>query len=124
MSDANNSSNGSSSSEGGGGHVVHGKPTPNMCCLVSYEDITEEDGNYVEYQVHPSGAWKPCKFEKDSVEYLLNAQFEVYMKSVKTTDCQAELKRESNILTMNEWSVPYAARKSIQSHPILFFSAL
>jgi hypothetical protein len=86
MSDSTNDSSANSH--------VHGKPTPDMCCLVSYEDITEEDGNYVEYQVHPSGAWKPCKFEKDSVEFLLNAQFDSYMKSVKTTDCQAELKRE------------------------------
>jgi hypothetical protein len=25
---------------------VHGEPTEDMCCLVTMEDITKEDGNY------------------------------------------------------------------------------
>ena len=64
-----------------------------MCCLCSYEDITEDDKNYVEYQTHPSLTWRPCLFEKDVVENLVTSQFTRYMERVKKTDCQAELRR-------------------------------
>jgi len=57
------------------------------------EDITEEDGNYVEYQTHPSMLWYPCHYEKSVVENLLNTQFHDYVEKVRTTDCQAELRR-------------------------------
>ena len=62
-------------------------------CMVSYEDITEEDKNYVEFQSAPSMKWKPCQFEKDTVQQLLDTQFTSYMTRVKKTDCQAELRR-------------------------------
>ena len=64
-----------------------------MCCLCSYEDITEEDKNYVEYQSFPSLKWRPCLFEKDVVENLVTSQFTRYMERVKKTHCQAELRR-------------------------------
>lgn len=47
----------------------------------------------VEYQSHPSGIWKPALFEASIVEELLETQFHQYIDRVKTTDCQAELKR-------------------------------
>mmetsp|Transcript_21136 Transcript_21136/g.44045 ORF Transcript_21136/g.44045 Transcript_21136/m.44045 type:complete len:164 (+) Transcript_21136:171-662(+) len=73
--------------------VAHGKPVDGMCCMVSYEDITDEDKNYVEFQSAPSGKWKPCQFEMETVQQLVDTQFASYVKRVKTTDCQAELKR-------------------------------
>ncbi|GMH83758.1 hypothetical protein TL16_g09707 [Triparma laevis f. inornata] len=71
----------------------HGKPTPDMCCLCSYEDITTEDGNYCEYLTVPSNTWSPCLFETSMVTHLLSTQFQTYMDRVKKTDCQAELRR-------------------------------
>ena len=50
-------------------------------------------GNYVELQVAPSMAWRPCLFEQEVVSQLLATQFGVYMKAVETTDCLAELRR-------------------------------
>jgi hypothetical protein len=73
--------------------VSHGKPTDGMMCMVSYEDITEEEKNYVEFQSAPSMKWKACQFEKDTVQQLLDTQFSSYMNRVKKTDCQAELRR-------------------------------
>jgi hypothetical protein len=35
----------------------------------------------------------PAKFEESTVEQLLNHQFHTYLDKVKTTDCQAELRR-------------------------------
>jgi len=57
------------------------------------EDITEEDGNYVEYQIYPSMKWYPCMYEKSVVENLLKTQFHDYIERVKASDCQAELRR-------------------------------
>mmetsp|Transcript_2654 Transcript_2654/g.4295 ORF Transcript_2654/g.4295 Transcript_2654/m.4295 type:complete len:161 (+) Transcript_2654:73-555(+) len=71
----------------------HGKPTEGMMCLCTMEDITEEDQNYVEYQVSPSMIWKPALFEASIVDQLLADQFHQYVERVKKTDCQAELKR-------------------------------
>jgi hypothetical protein len=70
---------------------VHQKPKEGMVCLVTYEDITEE--NYVEYQVYPSLKWKPALFEQCVVEQMLNDMFQQYIDRVKKTDCQAELRR-------------------------------
>lgn len=64
-----------------------------MSCLCTMEDITEEDGNYVEYQCYPSMKWKPAQFELSVVHQLLDSQFEQYLSRVKKTDCQAELRR-------------------------------
>jgi hypothetical protein len=69
----------------------HQKPKEGMVCLVTYEDITEE--NYVEYQVYPSLKWKPALFEQCVVEQMLNDMFQQYIDRVKKTDCQAELRR-------------------------------
>mmetsp|Transcript_12994 Transcript_12994/g.19801 ORF Transcript_12994/g.19801 Transcript_12994/m.19801 type:complete len:161 (-) Transcript_12994:165-647(-) len=71
----------------------HGVPTEGMCCLCTYEDITLEDGNYVEYQTYPSLEWKPALFELSVIQSLLESQFQKYIEQVKKTDCQAELRR-------------------------------
>ena len=61
--------------------------------MCSYEDITDEDKNYVEYQTMPSSKWSPCLFERSVVETMLESEFGRYMERVKKTDCQAELRR-------------------------------
>jgi hypothetical protein len=71
----------------------HGKPIEGMECLATMEEITEEDGNYVEYQTYPSMLWHPCYYERSVVEKLLQSQFHDYVQKVRTTDCQAELRR-------------------------------
>ncbi|KAL3773162.1 hypothetical protein ACHAWO_013769 [Cyclotella atomus] len=71
----------------------HGRPTDGMCCLCTMEDITDEDQNYVEFQSYPSMKWKPANFEMCVVQQLLDTQFEQYINTVKTTDCQATLRR-------------------------------
>merc|ERR1719162_1681148 len=76
--------------------MTHGKPIEGMCCYATMEDITEEDGNYVEYQLYPSMLWYPCMYEKSVVENLLKTQFGAFLERVKTTDCQAELRRLLN----------------------------
>ncbi|KAL3910634.1 MAG: hypothetical protein SGARI_002027 [Bacillariaceae sp.] len=53
----------------------------------------EEDGNYVEYQTAPSMLWHPCQYERSVVENLLKTQFHDYVNEVRTTDCQATLRR-------------------------------
>ncbi|KAL7577598.1 hypothetical protein ACA910_015121 [Epithemia clementina (nom. ined.)] len=72
---------------------VHGEPYDGMMCLCTMEEITLEDGNYVEYQCYPSLKWKPCLYEKSIVEKLLSEQFTTFVERVKKTDCQAELRR-------------------------------
>ena len=62
-----------------------------MECLVSMEDITEE--NYVEYQIHPTGEWKSSFLSQPIIEHLLQTQFNTYMERIQSSDCQAELKR-------------------------------
>lgn len=47
----------------------------------------------VEYQSCPSMKWKPALYEKSVIEKLLKTQFHEYIEKVKTTDCQAELRR-------------------------------
>ena len=47
----------------------------------------------VEYQIYPSMLWYPCMYEHDVVENLLQTQFHNFIERVKTTDCQAELRR-------------------------------
>eukprot|EP00536_Pseudo-nitzschia_multiseries_P018875 jgi/Psemu1/248943/estExt_Genewise1.C_32870003 len=64
-----------------------------MMCYCTMEDITEDDGNYVEYQTYPSGTWHPCQFERSIVEHLLKTQFNAYVERVHKTDCKAELRR-------------------------------
>jgi hypothetical protein len=47
----------------------------------------------VEYQGYPSLQWRPALFEQAAVEQLLADQFHQFVERVKTTDCQAELRR-------------------------------
>ena len=47
----------------------------------------------VEYQSFPSLQWQPAKFEESTIEQFLNTQFHTFCENVKTTDCQATLKR-------------------------------
>ena len=37
--------------------------------------------------------WYPCRYEQSVVEHLLKTQFHDFIERVKTTDCQAELRR-------------------------------
>jgi hypothetical protein len=62
-----------------------------MECLVSMDDITEE--NYVEYQIHPTYEWKSALLSQPIIEHLLQTQFNTYMERIQASDCQAELKR-------------------------------
>jgi len=62
-----------------------------MMCLATMEDITEE--NYVEYQTYPSLNWHACQYEQSVIHQLLKSKFEDFVNKVKTTDCQAELRR-------------------------------
>jgi hypothetical protein len=93
----------------------HGTPPDGWECLATMDEITTADGNYgtsecvrcliapvsfsnksnniVEYQSFPSLQWQPAKFEESTIEELLNHQFHNYLEKVKTTDCQAELRR-------------------------------
>ena len=47
----------------------------------------------VEFQSYPSLKWKAAFFEESVVQQLLDSQFHDFVNRVKTTDCQAELKR-------------------------------
>ena len=47
----------------------------------------------VEYQTYPSMQWHPAKYEESVILQLLRDQFPTFVKKVKTTDCQAELRR-------------------------------
>jgi hypothetical protein len=47
----------------------------------------------VEYQTSPSMLWHPCHYERSVVENLLQTQFYDYVERVRTTDCQATLRR-------------------------------
>ena len=49
--------------------------------------------NAVEFQGYPSMRWKAAFFEQSVVQQLLDTQFHDFVKSVKTTDCQATLRR-------------------------------
>jgi hypothetical protein len=47
----------------------------------------------VEFQGYPSLQWRPALFEQAAVEQLMADQFVTFVERVKTTDCQAELRR-------------------------------
>ena len=72
---------------------THGKPRVHLECMATMDDITEEDGNYCEFQTFPSGSWHAALFCSDVVEQLLATQFHTFMKKVQETDCKAELRR-------------------------------
>ncbi|CAH0478413.1 unnamed protein product [Peronospora belbahrii] len=73
--------------------TIHGKPHVGLECMATMDDITEEDGNYCEFQTSPSGSWHAALFCSDVVEQLLATQFHTFMKKVEETDCKAELRR-------------------------------
>ncbi|CAI5743079.1 unnamed protein product [Peronospora destructor] len=72
---------------------THSKPHVNLECMATMDDITEEDGNYCEFQTFPSGSWHAALFCSDVVEKLLATQFYTFMKKVQEADCKAELRR-------------------------------
>lgn len=47
----------------------------------------------VEYQTYPSMQWHPAKYEASVILQLQKDQFSAFVNKVKTTDCQAELRR-------------------------------
>lgn len=54
---------------------------------------THKQKTTVEYQTYPSMLWHPCHYERSVVENLLQTQFHDYVEQVRTTDCQATLRR-------------------------------
>ena len=73
----------------------HGKPPADWECAATFEDITEEEGNYVEFQSAPSGTWHPAKFSKATLLHLQATLFDKYMKDVEkaSKDCAAAVRR-------------------------------
>ncbi|KAE9034673.1 hypothetical protein PR001_g9636 [Phytophthora rubi] len=71
----------------------HGKPPAGLECMATMDDITEEEGNYCEFQTAPSGLWHPALFCADVVGQLIASQFHTFMKKVQEADCKAELRR-------------------------------
>ena len=71
----------------------HGKPADGLECMVTMEDITDEDRNYCEYQTAPSLTWHPAHFSGEVVRRLIYTQFDDYMANVRKADCEADLKR-------------------------------
>ncbi|KAI9916692.1 hypothetical protein PsorP6_017044 [Peronosclerospora sorghi] len=71
----------------------HGKPRAGLECMATMDEITEEEGNYCEFQSYPSGSWHASLYCSDVVEQLLATQFHVFMKKVQEADCKAELRR-------------------------------
>mmetsp|Transcript_16964 Transcript_16964/g.33109 ORF Transcript_16964/g.33109 Transcript_16964/m.33109 type:complete len:149 (-) Transcript_16964:283-729(-) len=74
---------------------VHGKPPAGLSCKATWEDITEEDGNYCEYLSMPSGQWLPSQFSADTVRHLLRTQYGRYLEDVEKAakDCAAAVRR-------------------------------
>lgn len=64
-----------------------------MECLATMEEITVEQGNFCEYQTHPSGLWHSSLFSASVVQHLQQTQFEQYIQAVQKSDCKAELRR-------------------------------
>ncbi|KAG2519093.1 hypothetical protein BBO99_00007797 [Phytophthora kernoviae] len=73
--------------------MAHGKPPADLECMATMDDITEENGNYCEFQTSPSGSWHVALFCSDVVKQLLSTQFHTFMKKVQEADCKAELRR-------------------------------
>lgn len=71
----------------------HGKPADGAECMATMEDITEEDGNYCEYQTQPSGDWHPSMYCSSVVRRLILTQFGEFLEGVRKADCEADLKR-------------------------------
>jgi hypothetical protein len=71
----------------------HGKPTADLECLCTMEEITDEAGNYCEFQTSPSMRWLPALFSSDVIRSLVLRQFDDYVAGVRKADCAADLKR-------------------------------
>ncbi|GBG33950.1 Hypothetical Protein FCC1311_101732 [Hondaea fermentalgiana] len=73
----------------------HGSPPEGLTCKATWEDITEEEGNYCEYLSMPSGQWLPSHFGADTVRHLLKTQFPKYLEDVEKAakDCAAAVRR-------------------------------
>ena len=71
----------------------HGSPSDGMECLATMDDITLEDGNYCEYLTMPSNTWHPSAYCGEVVQRLILTQFGEYVKGVRQSDCEADLKR-------------------------------
>jgi hypothetical protein len=71
--------------------------THKTCCfpIIHYSIFTHThtQKTTVEYQTYPSMLWHPCRYERSVVENLLRTQFHDYVEQVRTTDCQATLRR-------------------------------
>jgi len=78
---------------GGMAEGVHGKPADGMECMVTFDDITEE--NYCEYLAQPSGTWLPAKFSDSVVKEMIDTQFQKYLDDVEKAarDCAAAVRR-------------------------------
>ena len=72
---------------------AHGAPPEGLECAATYEDITAEDQNYVEYQTAPSGAWHAAKYAEETVCRFIRVQFDEYVAGVRKADCEADLRR-------------------------------
>ena len=72
---------------------AHGAPPEGLECAATYEDITAEDENYVEYQTAPSGAWHAAKYAEETVCRFIRVQFDEYVAGVRKADCEADLRR-------------------------------
>jgi hypothetical protein len=59
-------------------------PPEGLECMCMFEDITKEDGNYVEYQTAPSMTWHPSKYSAMIVKDLKSKQFQKYMDGVRS----------------------------------------
>lgn len=70
-------------------------PPENWECKATMEEITEKDGNFVEYMTVPSNTWHPCGFSKTTVQYLQSTGFNKYIQDVEkaSKDCAAAVKR-------------------------------
>jgi len=78
------------------GKSSHSKvPPEGLMCKASWEDITKEAGNYVEYKTEPSGTWHSAHFSAETVRHLLNTQFTKYLSDVENAakDCAAAVRR-------------------------------
>ena len=71
--------------------INHGKPNSEMTCLCTWDYITNNE--YVEYQTVPSGKWHASLFGYETIQMLLNTQFNNYIENIQKTDCKKELKR-------------------------------
>ena len=70
--------------------------------------------------------WKPALYEQSVIEKLLQEQFHDYLNKVKTTDCQAELRRLLSepppLYLKDEHALPLAQETDTYLHQLWFAS--